>query len=84
MKHHAGFPNIATVRSHETPGIVFVSRHSLGWSKHRQRDAFVKLRWEIRRDTPTYGGLFTRGLVLHEPARPDAYRQWFDVQFLGF
>jgi len=52
-------------------------------SRHRQRDAFVKLRWKIRRDTPTYGGLFTSDLVLDEPGRPDAYRQWFDVLFLG-
>lgn len=52
-------------------------------SRHRQRDAFVKLRWKIRRDTPTYGGLFTSDVVLDEPGRPDAYRQWFDVLFLG-
>lgn len=52
-------------------------------SRHRQRDAFVKLRWKIRRDTPTYGGLFTSDLVLDEPGRLDAYRQWFDVLFLG-
>lgn len=52
-------------------------------SRHRQRDAFVKLRWKILWDTPTYGGLFTSHLVLDEPGRPDAYRQWFDVLFLG-
>lgn len=52
-------------------------------SRYRQRDAFVKLRWKILRDTPTYGGLFTSHLVLDEPGRPDAYRQWFDVLFLG-
>lgn len=52
-------------------------------SRHRQRDAFVKLRWKILRDTPTYGGLFTSHLVLDELGRPDAYRQWFDVLFLG-
>ncbi|WP_323032382.1 hypothetical protein [Paracoccus sp. (in: a-proteobacteria)] len=52
-------------------------------SRHRQRDAFVKLRWKILRDTPTYGGLFTSDVVLDEPGRPDAYRQWFDVLFLG-
>ncbi|MCJ1901623.1 hypothetical protein MR829_14720 [Paracoccus versutus] len=52
-------------------------------SQHRQRDAFVKLRWKILRDTPVYGGLFTSHLVLDEPGRPDAYRQWFDVLFPG-
>lgn len=52
-------------------------------SRHRQRDAFVKLRWKILRDTPVYGGLFTSDLVLDEPGRPDACRQWFDVLFLG-
>ncbi|WP_128237065.1 hypothetical protein [Paenirhodobacter populi] len=52
-------------------------------SKHRQRDAFVQLRWKILGDAPTYGGLFTSDLVLDEPGRPDIYRQWFDFMFLG-
>ncbi|WP_323033084.1 hypothetical protein [Paracoccus sp. (in: a-proteobacteria)] len=43
----------------------------------------MKLRWKILRDTPVYGGLFTSDLVLDEPGRPDACRQWFDVLFLG-
>ncbi|RMC32857.1 hypothetical protein [Paracoccus alkanivorans] len=52
-------------------------------SRHRQRDAFVKLRWKILRDAPIYGGLFSSHLVLDESDRPDAYRQWFDVLFLS-
>lgn len=52
-------------------------------SRHRQRDAFVGLRWKILGDTPIYGGLFTSHLVLDEPGRPDIYRQWFDFLFLG-
>lgn len=52
-------------------------------SRHRQRDAFVRLRWRIVRGTPIYGRLFTSHLVLDEPGRPDIYRQWFDVLFLG-
>lgn len=52
-------------------------------SRHRQRDAFVRLRRRIVRDTPIYGRLFTSPLVLDEPGRPDIYRQWFDVLFLG-
>lgn len=52
-------------------------------SRHRQRDAFVRLRWKILGDKPIYGGLFTSHLVLDEPGRPDIYRQWFDFLFLG-
>lgn len=52
-------------------------------SPHRQRDAFVRLRWKILGDAPIYGGLFTSQLVLDEPGRPDLYRQWFDFLFLG-
>lgn len=52
-------------------------------SRHRQRDAFVRLRWKILGDKPIYGGLFSSHLVLEEPGRPDIYNQWFDFLFLG-
>lgn len=35
------------------------------------------------RDTPIYGGLLSSHLVLDDLGRPDIYRQWFDVLFLG-
>lgn len=52
-------------------------------SRHRQRDAFIRLRWRILRETPLYGGMFSSHLILDEPGRPNIYRQWFDFSFLG-
>ncbi|WP_074971131.1 hypothetical protein [Paracoccus aminovorans] len=49
-------------------------------SRHRQRDAFIRLRGRILRETPRHGGLFASDMVLDETAPA---RQWFDFVFLG-
>lgn len=63
-------------RSHKYP---FYSSLSL----RRQRDAFIRLRWKVLRDTPIYGGMFTSHQILDEPGRPALYNQWFDFVFPG-
>ena len=52
-------------------------------SARRRRDAFIRLRRQIFRTTPTYGGLFTSDQLLEDPERPDARSRWMDIVFLG-
>ena len=52
-------------------------------SLRRQRDAFVRLRWQILGSTPLYGSMLTSHQILDEPGRPPIYNQWFDFLFLG-
>ncbi len=53
------------------------------WSRHKQRDEYIRLRGKIRRTKREYGESFTSHLVLNEPDRPPLYNQWFDFYFLG-
>lgn len=52
-------------------------------SARRRRDAFVRLRWKVIRDTPLYGGSFTSHQILDEPGRPELFSHWFDFVFPG-
>jgi hypothetical protein len=47
--------------------------------RHKRNDAFIKLQGEIKRETESYGGMFTSPLVLDESRES----QWFDFYFLG-
>jgi hypothetical protein len=51
-------------------------------SKHKQRDAYIKLRGEIKRTQSEYGQNFT-SRYLFEPERPTIYNQDFEFYFLG-
>lgn len=46
----------------------------------KRRDAFIRWRWRILKDTPIYGGLFTSQLQLDEQ---DDSSDWFDFLFVG-
>lgn len=46
----------------------------------KRRDAFIRWRWRILKDTPIYGGLFTSQLQLDEQ---DEASDWFDFLFVG-
>ncbi|KAB2699910.1 hypothetical protein [Brucella lupini] len=46
----------------------------------KRRDAFIRWRWRILKDTPIYGGLFTSQLQLDEH---DEASDWFDFLFVG-
>lgn len=46
----------------------------------KRRDAFIRWRWRILKDTPIYGGLFTSQLQLDEQ---DQGSDWFDFLFVG-
>ena len=52
-------------------------------SRHKQRDAFIKLRGTIARTKDKYGPNFTSDLVLNEPGRPAIFNDWFHFYFLG-
>jgi hypothetical protein len=52
-------------------------------SRHKKRDAYVRLRNKIRQTAKNYGQNFTSHLVLNEPRRPSIFNQWFDFYFLG-
>lgn len=52
-------------------------------SRHKRRDAFIRLRQKIRNNASVYGGNFTSPHVLNEPGRPALYNQWADAYFLG-
>lgn len=52
-------------------------------SARRRRDEFIRQRWRIFRDAPTYGGLFTSADALADPACPESRRRWMDVSFLA-
>jgi hypothetical protein len=52
-------------------------------SRHKQRDAFIKLRGRINRTKRTYGPNFTSDLVLNEPGRHAVFNDWFQFYFLG-
>lgn len=45
-----------------------------------RRDAFIRWRWRILKDTPIYGGLFTSQLQLDDQ---DESSDWFDFLFVG-
>lgn len=47
--------------------------------RHKRNGAFIKLKGEIKRETESYGGMFTSPLVLDESRES----QWFDFYFLG-
>lgn len=51
-------------------------------SKHKQRDAYIKMRGEIKRTQNQYGKNFT-SRYLFEPERPAICNQDFDFFFLG-
>ena len=51
--------------------------------RSKQRDLYVSLRWRIKREANTFGGMFTSDCMLDEPGRPKLYNQWFDFYFLG-
>lgn len=51
--------------------------------RRRQRDAFIKLRWQILSDTLTYGGRFTSHQEFDKSSRLAPFNQWFDFLFLG-
>lgn len=53
------------------------------WSRHKQRDQYIRLRGKIRKTKNQYGENFTSYLVLNEPDRPLFYNQWFNFCFLG-
>jgi hypothetical protein len=53
------------------------------WSRHKQRDQYIRLRGKIKKTKHEYGENFTSNLVLNEPDRPLFYNQWFDFYFLG-
>ncbi len=46
----------------------------------KRRDAFIRWRWRILKDTSVYGGLFTSQLQLDEQ---DYSSDWFDFLFVG-
>jgi hypothetical protein len=52
-------------------------------SRHKQRDAFIKLRGRLHRTKGTYGPNFTSHLVLNEPGRQAVFNDWFHFYFLG-
>lgn len=52
-------------------------------SKSRRREAVIQLKNRIRRDSGTYGGLFTSHLVIDEEGRPDVFCHDVDVYFPG-
>lgn len=51
--------------------------------RRKRRNLYVSLRWKIMQEGSQYGGKFTTHLMLDEPGRPQLYRQWFEVYFLG-
>ena len=51
--------------------------------KHKRSNEVIRLKGRIKRDSGIYGGMFTSDVLLDEPGRPDLYKQWFDVYFLG-
>lgn len=52
-------------------------------SRHKKRDAYIRLRKKIQQTAKDYGQNFTSNLVLNEPGRPSLFNQWFDFYFLG-
>jgi hypothetical protein len=52
-------------------------------SRHKQRDAFIKLRGKIARTKERYGPNFTSDHVLNEPGRPAVFNDCCQFYFLG-
>jgi hypothetical protein len=63
----------------------FHKKKHLYWqlSQHKQRDAFISLRQQIRAKSGLYGGQFISPHILNEPDIPAIYCQWADAYFLG-
>jgi hypothetical protein len=66
------------------------SRHSrsrftpfLSKSRRNRRDLVIRLKNDIRRTAPTYGGVFTSHHVMHEEGRPVEWNNWLDIYFAG-
>jgi len=57
-----------------------IKRPFISLPYRKRRDAFIRWRWRILKDTPIYGGLFTSQLQLDEQ---DYSSDWFDFLFVG-
>ncbi|EMG51254.1 hypothetical protein WYI_23385 [Ochrobactrum sp. CDB2] len=57
-----------------------IKRPFISLPYRKRRDAFIRWRWRILKDTPIYGGLFTSQLQLDEQ---DETSDWFDFLFVG-
>ncbi len=57
-----------------------IKRPFISLPYRKRRDAFIRWRWRILKDTPIYGGLFTSQLQLDEQ---DCSSDWFDFLFVG-